>query len=100
MKETEIKKDSDWQFRPPGLAFLTTCCAGYRQQLGFHAELKGSAADLRRDFLLACNCIYMAGGKMAKLVKKEKRKRNHEVFDQSLTFHMQLAQGGTYGLVS
>lgn len=37
---------------------------------------------------------------MAKLVKKEKRKRNHEVFDQSLTFHMQLAQGGTYGLVS
>ena len=47
--------------------------------MGFHAELKGSAADLRRDFLLACNCIYMAGGKMAKLVKKEKRKRNHEV---------------------
>lgn len=78
-KENEIKEDSNQQFSPPGPVYLTTCWAGHREQLGFHAELKGSTADLKKDFLLAYNCIYMARGKMAELVK---RKRKHEGFKQ------------------
>lgn len=68
-KENEIKKDSNWQFCSPGPVYLTTCWAGHREQLGFHVELKGSRVNLKKYFLLACNCIYLARGKMTKLVK-------------------------------
>lgn len=50
-KENEIKKDSNWQFCSPGPVYLTTCWAGHKEQLGFHAELKGSTVNLLLTFL-------------------------------------------------